>query len=228
MSLDPAIPRSRRALLGGALGAFAALAAQAIGRPLPVDAGGQSLILGQSNTSDAVSTALLRADDATNASFIGPTFGLIGHAFVSGGSGVIGQSDAAGATGVVGRTGGKPTEVAVRADTTVGLGEGVAVRAETHNGIGVWASCTGGAALVADGLTEFSRSGKAAFATGQASRTIKPGRMTADTLVVATIQGAVPGTWVLGVSLNVNKQSFTIRLNKAAPTALKVGWFVVN
>lgn len=228
MSLDPAVPRSRRALLGGALGALAAMAAQAIGRPLPVDAGGQSLILGQSNTSDAASTTLFRADDATNVSFIGPTFGVIGHAFVSDGTGIIGQADTAGATGMLGRTEGKPTQTAIRADTTNGLGEGISLRAETHNGIAVWASCTGGAAIVADGLTEFSRSGKAAFATGQASRTIKPGRMTADTLVVATIQGAVPGTWVLGVSLNVTKQSFTIRLNKAAPTALKVGWFVVN
>ena len=45
---------------------------------------------------------------------------------------------------------------------------------------------------------------------------------------VATIQGDVAGTWVRGVTLDVAGDTFTIRLNKAAPKALKVGWFIVN
>ena len=132
------------------------------------------------------------------------------------------------AIAVEGITDGYNYQVAVHADTTDGFGEGIAVKAETKNGIAVKASATGGAALVVTGLTEFSRSGKAAFSKGQLTRTLKPGPITADTLVVGTIQGAVPGVWVLGVTVDVSKQQFTIRLNKAAPQALRVGWFVVN
>jgi hypothetical protein len=46
--------------------------------------------------------------------------------------------------------------------------------------------------------------------------------------VVATVQGAVPGVWVLGVQVNVARQQFTIRLNKPAPKSMTVGWIVVN
>ena len=48
--------------------------------------------------------------------------------------------------------------------TTDGFGEGIGVNAETKNGIAVKASATGGAALVAHGLTEFSRSGRYSMA----------------------------------------------------------------
>jgi hypothetical protein len=46
--------------------------------------------------------------------------------------------------------------------------------------------------------------------------------------VVATIQGDVAGTWVRACSVNQGANSFTIRLNKAAPKSLNVGWFVIN
>jgi hypothetical protein len=47
------------------------------------------------------------------------------------------------------------------------------------------------------------------------------------TIVIATIQGNVPGTWVLGAYVN-STSKFTIRLNRAAPAQLVVGWFIVN
>ena len=72
----------------------------------------------------------------------------------------------------------------------------------------------------------FSRSGRATFIQGQASKTISGFPITPDSLVLATIQGNVPSRYVRGVSVSGN--TFTIRLNKAATSPLIVGWFIVN
>lgn len=228
MTDDTTSTRSRRAMLAGSLAALGALIAQALGRPLPVQAGGNALILGQQNSTDAASTAVFRQDDASNLTLATASYAAFGNVFTPSGIGIGGRAQANGAKGVAGSTNGHHSQIAVLADTTVGAGEGTSVKALTKNGIGVYAECTGGAAIIAQGMTVFSRSGKASFATGQTARTLSAGRVTADTLVVATIQGDVAGTWVRGVTVNVARQQFTIRLNKAAPKDLKVGWFVVN
>ncbi|MFN8623590.1 MAG: hypothetical protein U0869_22855 [Chloroflexota bacterium] len=227
MAIDAASPRSRRALLGASLGAIAAVAAQALGRPLPADAAGPALTLGENNPTDA-DTTISRNDGKSNVTLAGATAAFAAHAFSADGFGVVGFGQAARATGVAGRTEGKASQVAILATTMSGNTEGIALHAETGNGIAVLAECTGGEALHVKGMTVFSRSGMEAFAAGQASRKVTGYRMTADTLVVATIQGDVAGTWVRGVTLDVPGQSFSIRLNKAAPKALKVGWFIVN
>jgi hypothetical protein len=55
MAVDTTVPRSRRALLGAAIGAIAATAAQALGRPIPTRAAnGDPLYLGQSNTATSL------------------------------------------------------------------------------------------------------------------------------------------------------------------------------
>jgi hypothetical protein len=228
MLVDTTSTRSRRAMLAGSLAALAALLAQALGRPAPVQAGGNALILGQQNTTDASATGINRQDDACTLTLAGPTYAAFGNVFTPNGIGVGGRAQANGAQGLAGSTNGHHSQIAVLADTTRGVGEGTSVKAVTKNGIGVYAQCTGGAAIVADGMTIFSRSGKATFAAGQTTQTLGAGRVTTDTLVVATIQGDVAGTWVRGVTVNVAKQQFTIRLNRAAPKTLKVGWFVVN
>jgi hypothetical protein len=170
-----------------------------------------------------------RVDGASRAALAAPNYGMFAIANGSGGIGVQGEANGSeSAIGVQGITNGYNTQVAVDADGRPGFGEGYAVRARTKNGIAVYAEATGGAAIVAHGLTEFSRSGQAAFSKGQLTRTLTAGRIAGRTLVVATIQGDVAGTWVRGVTVNVSAQKFTIRLNKAAPKALKVGWFVVN
>jgi hypothetical protein len=228
MTVDTTSARSRRAMLTGSLVALGAVIAQALGRPLPAQAGGNALILGQQNSTDAASTSITRPDDASNLTLATSTYAAFGNVFTPAGIGVGGRAQANGAKGVAGSTNGHHSQVAVLADTTGGVGEGISVKALTKNGVGVYAECTGGAAIVAEGMTVFSRSGKASFAAGQSARTLSAGRVTADTLVVATIQGDVTGTWVRGVTVNVAKQQFTIRLNRAAPKTLKVGWFVVN
>ncbi|MFN8619162.1 MAG: hypothetical protein U0869_00265 [Chloroflexota bacterium] len=229
MSLDTAVPRSRRALLAGSLGALAALAAQAIGRPLSVSAAGngQALVLGSTNSCGTQGTTISNLTSA-DADFAHGKTGVWGASPSSDGFGIQGYVSGTAGMGVHGFTSGHSSQVGVDGDTRDGNGEGIAVRARTKNGIGVYASAVGGYAIQANGLTVFSRSGKVAFAAGQSSKTITGFPIIPDSLVVATIQGDVAGTWVRGVTLNDAGDSFTIRLNRAAPKALKVGWFIVN
>lgn len=223
MSLDTTSPRSRRALLAGSLGAMVAMVAQAIGRPLPAVAA-NPVLLNQNNTGF---TKLTNFD--TSVELAPGDSGLLARSSVTNYAGAIASFEGSGAgTGLYATTAGYSTQIAVDAKALDGFGEGIAVRARTKNGVGLHAEAAGGAAIVAEGLTEFSRSGRASFSAGQASRTLKPGRITARTLVVATVQGAVPGVWVLGVTVSVPKQQVTVRLNKPAPRSLVVGWFVVN
>jgi len=151
-----------------------------------------------------------------------------GAASGAGGKGVRATSSGSGGVAVSAEYFGKASQIAVHADTTFGPGEGYAVKAETTNGIALYGSAVGGYALQVEGLAVFSRSGKVTFSAGQASRTITGRAIIPSTLVVATIQGYAAGVWVAGVDLNTAAQSFTIKLNKAAPKALKVGWFIVN
>jgi hypothetical protein len=64
MAIDTTTARSRRALLVGAGGAFAAFAAQVIGRPLPALAGSGAVALGAVNTS--ANTTVIRNTDIGN------------------------------------------------------------------------------------------------------------------------------------------------------------------
>jgi hypothetical protein len=72
MALYTTSPQSRRALLGGLLGGLAAFAAQTLGRPIPVRAQGQAMVVGGVYT-DATSVTSLQ-DLTTNAhvSRLGP------------------------------------------------------------------------------------------------------------------------------------------------------------
>lgn len=223
--------RSRRALLAGSIGALAALAAQAIGRAdIASAANGDPVLVGKDNLQTEYQwTTIARSDQDTRVAFATPTDGLVGTTFVNNGSGVVGVvGSGQGSVGVAALTRGHHSQVAVEADCREGNGEGIAVRARTKNGIGVYASAPGGYAIQAVGRTVFSRSGKVTFSKGQATRTVTGNSLTADSLIVATIQGDVSGTWVRGVSINTSTGKFTIRLNKAAPKQLKVGWFIVN
>lgn len=229
MTFDASAPRTRRALLAGSLGALAAMAAQAIGRPLAVSANtnGQAVILGSTNSCGTQGTTISNLTSA-DAEFASGKTGVWGASPSTDAFGIQGYVSGNSGTGVKGFTSGHSTQVGVDGDTRDGNGEGISVRARTKNGVAVYASAVGGYAIQANGLTVFSRSGKVTFNAGQASRKITGFPIIADSLVVATIQGDVAGTWVRGVSLNDAGDAFTIKLNRAAPKALKVGWFIVN
>jgi len=227
MAIDTIRPRSRRALLAGALGG---LAAHALGRPQAASASSHPLVLGTSNTTSG-STSVARPDGNTRLFFAGPRYGLSVSSDVADGIGVDGIASGDRGIGVQGRTTGLFTQIAVLGDTTVGGtggGVGIAVQGRAGNGIGVHASATGGYALQCEGRTVFSRSGKVAFTAGQSARTVPVTQIEPDSIVLATIQGNIAGTWVRGVTTSPANDTFTIRLNKPAPSTFKVGWFIVN
>jgi len=94
MSLDTTSPRSRRALLGAALGAAAAAVASALGRPAPVRAGTDGdVVLGATNTSGT--TTVVRNTTTGVAAFKGKG---------TSGDGLEGESSGELKSGVYGHT----------------------------------------------------------------------------------------------------------------------------
>lgn len=147
--------------------------------------------------------------------------GLVGYS--ERGVAVYGESTSSNGTGMLGTTNGHYSTIGVLARSKP---EGIGLKAESTNGIAIHAECPGGYAFQAVGRTVFSRSGKVSISHGQSSKVVSGQALTAASLVLATIQGNVAKTYVRGVELGTN--SFTIRLNKAAPVTLTVGWFIVN
>jgi hypothetical protein len=107
-------------------------------------------------------------------------------------------------------------------------GSGVHGSATDTSGVGVLADGAS-VGLKVNGAAVFSRSGKLTISMGSSSSKVKPINLTSSSLVLATIQGNVAGVYVRGVTIVTGKKgSFTVQLNKAAPSALVVGWLVVN
>jgi hypothetical protein len=126
-------------------------------------------------------------------------------------------------TGVFGHS---PTGDGVQGSTLSGFG--VHGQALDNGGVGVRADSPR-TALEVNGAATFSRSGLATIPAGHSEVRVKPLRLTSASFVLATIQGNVVGVDIRGVTIVTgNKGSFTIHLNKNAPSALVVGWFVVN
>jgi hypothetical protein len=130
---SPSAPRSRRALLAGALGGLAAAVATALGRPDPASAAaGSTMIIGsEANNAGSANTQLL-----TNSSVVafkllqnGPGTALMGYA-----------TPATGATrGVYGRTD-TPNGYGIQARNAGAAGTGAAIQAIGVNNHGVDAS----------------------------------------------------------------------------------------
>ena len=138
MTIDSAIPRSRRALLTAGLAAGAAAVASAVTLPLPVKAtNGGSVILGQDN--DA--TAMTRIASSTAfAVFQGEasgssTIGVLGAAYDGASTGVWGQSSTTGGYGVY-----------AYASAATGTNYGVFARTDSDGGVGLfgWADAATG------------------------------------------------------------------------------------
>jgi hypothetical protein len=107
-------------------------------------------------------------------------------------------------------------------------GSGVHGSATDPSGVGVLAD---GArvALEVNGAAVFSRSGKVTIAQGSSSGRVGSINLASSSLVLATIQGNVAGVYVRGVTIVTGANgSFRVHLNQAAPSAITVGWFVVN
>src|SRR4051812_17296177 len=209
---------TRRAFLGAGLGAAAALAMQALGRPAAVQANenGEPVKLGATNSCSTNGTTISNLVSA-DAEFAAGKTGLWGASPAKDGFGAQGYVSGNSGTGVRGFTSGHYSQIAVHADTTQGNGEGIGVRAQTKNGTAVYASAVGGYALLCEGRAVFDRSGRITFPAGTASRTISGPSLIPSSLVLATIQGDAAGTWVRGVVTDPANGRFTIRLNRPAP-----------
>ena len=178
------------------------------------------------NTSSGNSAAAIRGvNNGTAAGGVG--YGMWGsHA--GSGTGVAGSTPAgAGGTGVfgVGTTGvygtsqdASPCGVRGTVDSPPG-----------QSGAGVIAeNLSGGTALQVLGEASFSRSGTVTVPAGKASAAKSGISLTAASLILATIQGNVPGVYVQGVTVITGSAgSFTVHLNRAAPAKTTVAWFVL-
>ncbi|MEX2238742.1 MAG: hypothetical protein WEB00_14560 [Dehalococcoidia bacterium] len=227
-------PNTRRSFLAAAVGGLAGLLAGRLAEPQVARADdGQAVIIGNELGQTAQSPTRLYRDDLawnSRADLAGAQYGLRGSndgtAAQGGGTGVVGE----GTVGVRGQSiaDNSVDGIGVHA---VAISGGAALLAEAQTGIGVKAAAQvdGGAALVVDGLSIFlKRSGKVNIAAGASSRTVNAFPVYPESLVLANIQGHVPGLWITGVQPNVNNGRFTIHLNKPAPSTVKVGWFIVN
>jgi hypothetical protein len=171
MAIDITGQRSRRALLGGAIGGLAALAAQALGRPLSAKAAnGDPIIIGQAN-SGADITSLSSTTPGEVALVVQGGIGLIGTGAQVGvrgeggltGNGVHGQGNfAAGVTGIsntsFGVSGGSTSAAGVHGESPVrgvhGVGSGpggtgvFGVAVGGIGGHGVWGIADGGSGVM--------------------------------------------------------------------------------
>jgi hypothetical protein len=235
--------RSRRALLGAAVGGLGAWAAAALGRPQSASANHAGTVqLGHVNSfapgAGFPYTDVSRSDVATGVTMGGNDYGLHANSAVDGGSALSAYNSGADTNGlrivVIGGARAKGVEVStnghwsqIGVDSTADT-EGIAVRAMSTNGIAVQANSPGGGyALEVNGRFVSNRSGKTTIAAGSTSKSVSGHSLIAQSLVLATIQGNVAGVWVRGVSVSPGN-SFTIRLNKAAPSNLTVGWMIIN
>ena len=196
MAIDPASPRSRRALLAAALGAGAATVASALERPLPVRAGnGDTVTVGSWNigtletkidTQDSGATALhgnsINAYAVYGTSDTGTgVLGSCGHGY-----GIRGISYYAGSLGVSG-------------ENTNGTG----VSGTSGSGTGVSASSSSGNALQVDGKAKFSRSGKASVLAGKTYVDVTvTGGLATNSVVHATLQ-----TYRSGVAISAARKN---------------------
>jgi len=139
MSVDTTGPRSRRALLGAGIGALAAAALAAIGRPASTDAAdGDGVILGQANS-------------ATNSTIISATGDNAIYGFAASHVGVFGES-----TSSAGIFGTSATGAGVRAHG--GSGPGVLAQSDSGRG-GVFAGAKAQLLLLPSGAASHPAKG---------------------------------------------------------------------
>jgi hypothetical protein len=131
---------------------------------------------------------------------------------------------------------GEGTHSGVTGDGFVGVQGTSSIVDGGERGVGVWARAVapGSTALRADGPSEFNgvarfaRSGVATVRRGSASAVVSGVPMTAATVILATLQSRVDGTYLHAVETDVAGESFTIYLTAAPSRDVRLGWFAVG
>lgn len=79
-----------------------------------------------------------------------------------------------------------------------------------------------------DGVAAFSRSGVMTVPAGAGSATVRGVDLTGNSFAVATLQDNIPGLFVRAAVPNPAARSITIYLDRPAPQAARVAWFVLG
>ena len=214
--------KSRRSVLVAAAGAVGAVALQAVGRPTPALAEGETVVVGGEYTTATsvtkiTSTADIVVMEARNGSSGSAGVGLRAHS----NNGTAIQASSSNLT------------PAVRADTTIyGFHNGsqlghspVVARFEATQQSSSFASAV---ALQVIGKAEFSRSGVAVVPAGLSKIVVNVAQLTADSFALATLQQQRSGVYLKAVTKELAASTITIRLNKAPTSSTKVAWLVLE
>jgi hypothetical protein len=187
----------------------------------------------------SLNCALAGVQPCTGVRGEGQAAGVTGLGTQAGSTGVAGT----GSTGVIGDGFyGAPTTGVLGTGTTGvrAIGEddagstGVYATSDIGTGVRAFGAAIGveagsyGTALKVDGRASFSRSGRATISAGAASVIISGVALEPGSIVLATLQQGRAGTWIRAAVPNATNDTVTILLNKAAPAATKVAWFVVE
>jgi hypothetical protein len=210
--------QSRRAVLAAAAGAVGGVVLQAIGRPSPVRAEGETMTVGgEFNTATSVTKITSTADivvfEARNGSSGLSGVGLRAHS----NNGTAIQASSSNLT------------PAVRQDTTIyGFHNGtqlghspVVARFEVHEQSASFATAIG---LQVIGKTQFSKSGVATVLAGQKNVVVSVSQTTDASFAVATLQQFRSGVYVAAVTKDTTASTIKIILNKTVASDTKVGW----
>jgi hypothetical protein len=213
---------SRRSMLAAAAGAVGALVLQAVGRPAPVRAEGETVTVGgefntATSTTRITSTANIKVFEARNGSTGATGVGLAAHS--NNGTALLVSSS--------------NLTPAVRADTTIyGFHNGsqpghtpVVARFEATEQS---PSFTTAIALQVIGKTQFSKSGVATVLAGQSNVVVHVTQITDASFAVATLQQNRTGVFVQAVTHQVPASTIKIILNKTVSADTKVGWLVME
>jgi hypothetical protein len=223
MAMDTGTPRTRRAVLLGVGGAIAALAAQALARPLATRAEGEAIVVGGEYT-DALSLTKIKGDISEvlrgESTGSGPGVHGVSHT----GIGVFGESYTDAGIGVFG--------VSIPGTAMHGLShQGTGVFGQTKSGIAIEAYVTGsGQALVTDGgRVRFKQvSGVATIAAGATTKTVTPGvDIVAASFVLLTPRANLGGR-DLWYTTNPGSHMFSVHLSSARPSPTKIAWLLLG
>ncbi|MET1050379.1 MAG: hypothetical protein ABWZ55_12210 [Acidimicrobiales bacterium] len=219
---SPARPTSRRGLLTGlAAGAAGALAAEVLRPGVAGAADGQPVVLGRDNQADNSTTITMSTANAGLKAVTNADDGsLVGENTAADGYGLRGSGVYIGVNAVGGSIG-----------TYTVSDYGVALDALTYDGVAVKGSVAVpslGYALETNGRVKFSSAGRIAVAAGQAKVVLSGLALSPSSLVLATLQTRKKGLFVEAAVPDLASSSATVYLNKPAPTAVELGWFVIG
>jgi hypothetical protein len=230
-------PRSRRAILIGALGGLGAVAARAIGRPeVAKAANGDPILVGQV-ASGTVTTQLQYSSSFASGLYVTATsasggYGIAGVTNATGGgwAAIRGDANGGGNTyGVQGIAAGTTGETdGVRGTTASPAGNGV--HGSSATGTGVLAESNSGTAtaLRVAGRAKFSTSGVATISAGTTSKTVTPNvNVTSGSFVLLTPKTNI-GSRALWFTTNPSGDTFRVHMSSTRSTGTRVAWLLLG